>query len=69
MSDTPVLDRRLRIAALLVFLGLVVEAVSLNWHHPVSFIVFVGVGGAAMATGILLFFYSIVVVPRSKQGG
>ncbi len=58
------LANRLRISAALVLLGLVVELVSLTWRHPISFIVFVAVGGLAMAAGILFFFYSIVTVPK-----
>jgi hypothetical protein len=67
MSKTAV-DRRLRLAALLVMIGLLVELGSLSWHHPISFIVFVAVGGGTMAIGILLFFHTIVVLPRPKQG-
>lgn len=59
MSD-PKLDQRLRLSALLVMVGLVVELVSLRWQHPTAFVLFVLVGGLAMAAGILLFSYSIV---------
>ncbi len=54
------LERRLQLSAALVMLGLVVELVSLRWHHPTAFVLFVLVGGLAMAAGILLFSYSIV---------
>lgn len=53
-------NERLRGSALLVMLGLVVEIVSLTWRHPTAFILFVGVGGTLMATGMLWFLYSIV---------
>jgi hypothetical protein len=62
------LDRLLRVAAALVLLGLLVELGSLSWRSPMSFIVFVGVGGSAIAAGIAIFFYGIVAVPRPKQG-
>ena len=52
--------RRLRLSALLVMLGLVVEVISLTWRHPTAFILFVGVGGTLMAAGMLWFLYSIV---------
>jgi hypothetical protein len=58
----------LRIAATLVLIGLCVELVSLSWNSPIAFIVFVGVGGLAIALGILFFFYSIVALPRPNQG-
>ncbi|HEX4462974.1 MAG TPA: hypothetical protein VIA18_33605 [Polyangia bacterium] len=54
------LERRLRISAALVMFGLIVEWVSLGWQHPTAFVLFVVVGGAAMAAGMLLFTYSIV---------
>lgn len=59
MTD-PQLDKRLQISAALVMFGLVVELVSLRWHHPTAFVLFVLVGGLCMAAGILLFSYSIV---------
>ncbi len=68
MSENPLLDKRLRFSAALVLMGLVIEAVSLTWKSPLSFVMFMMAGGLAMAAGILLFFYSIVVVPRPKQG-
>jgi hypothetical protein len=60
MSQQQRLERRLRISAVLVILGLLVELVSLTWRHPTAFLVFIGVGGLLMATGILSFLYSIV---------
>jgi hypothetical protein len=54
----------MRAAALAVLLGLVVELVSLTWHSPSAFIVFVGIGGSLMAAGMLLFLLTIV-----KKGG
>jgi hypothetical protein len=59
MSDGK-LERRLRISAALVMLGLVIEWVSLGWRHPTAFVLFVVAGGTLMAAGILLFSYSIV---------
>jgi hypothetical protein len=58
------LERRMRAAALAVMLGLAVELISLAWHSPSAFIVFVGLGGLLMATGMLLFLLTIV-----KRGG
>jgi hypothetical protein len=58
------LEKRLRVSAALVMLGLGVEIASLTWRHPTAFIVFVAGGGALMAAGIVLFLYSTV-----SQGG
>ena len=63
---TASLDRRLQASAALVMTGLVIEAVSLGWRHPTAFLLFVLVGGAAMAAGILLFLFSIVSLPKGE---
>ena len=54
------LEVRLRWAAVLVMIGIVVEIASLTWRHPTAFIVFVGVGGLFMAAGMSSFLWSIV---------
>ena len=59
------LERRLRLSGLLVAIGLIVELISLLWNHPTAFFLFLGVGGALMAAGILLYFYSLVTMPKS----
>jgi len=59
MTDA-MLHGRLRTAALLTMLGLMVELVSLTWHHPTAFLVFVLIGGTLMAGGMCLYLYSIV---------
>ena len=55
-----VLQARLRVSALLVMVGIVVEIASLTWRHPTAFIVFVGIGGLLMAAGMSSFLWSIV---------
>jgi hypothetical protein len=54
------LEARLRLSAVLVMIGIVVEIASLTWRHPTAFIVFVGVGGLLMAAGMSSFLWSIV---------
>jgi hypothetical protein len=49
--------RLLRIAAGLVLAGLGVEAVSLQWTHPLAFILFAVVGAAAIGGGVLVYLY------------
>ncbi len=60
---TPML-RKLRIAGILLILGLVVEALSLCWNTAFSFMSFVVVGGFLLASGVLLFLYSLVSSQR-----
>jgi hypothetical protein len=52
--------RKLRISGILVVLGLIVEALSLCWNNALSFMSFVVFGGFFLASGILLFLYSLV---------
>jgi hypothetical protein len=54
------LAQRLRIAGILIVLGLVVELLTLAWNNPISFIVFLGVGGLLMFLGIVLYLWSLV---------
>jgi hypothetical protein len=54
------LERRIRYSAVLLIVGLLIEAFSLHWAHPTAFVVFVGLGGTCIAVGILLFLYSIL---------
>jgi hypothetical protein len=60
------LARRLRLAALLVIIGLLVELSSLSWSHPAAFIVFVAGGGAFIGAGVLFYLYSLVWRPRDS---
>ena len=60
MAKTTKMDRRLRIAGTLAVLGLLIELGSLQWSHPLAFIVFVTVGELLIAAGILVYLYSLV---------
>jgi hypothetical protein len=58
-----------RLSGILLVAGLLTEAVSLHWVHPLAFIGFVTVGGAFLALGVLLFLYSLVSLgPASSNG-
>lgn len=57
------MNRRLRISGILVIIGLLVEALCLVWSRPIAFVVLVGLGGALIGLGVLLFLYSLVSAP------
>lgn len=57
-----VIQRRVRIAAALVFAGLVVQSLALRGSHPTTFLVFALAGIPLVAVGILVFLYSLVSV-------
>ena len=51
---------RLRIAGVLIFVGLLLEAFTLTWNNPIAFLVFLGIGGLLIGVGILLYLLSLV---------
>ena len=65
----PRLVRRMRLAGLLVSLGLLIEAATLFWKHPTAFLAFLLLGGLLVAVGVVLYLVAIatypVVPPRS----
>jgi hypothetical protein len=44
----------------MVMVGLVVEAITLYWSNPTSFIFFVGVGALLVGIGIVIYLIAIV---------
>jgi fucose permease len=64
----PLLHRRLRLAGILVALGLAVEAATMFWPHPTSFLVFLGLGGLLVAAGVLLYLIALVTVAVAPPG-
>ena len=59
-ENTSRLQSRLKIAAYLLIVGLLVEVVTLYWSSPLSFILFIGVGGTLISLGIIVYLTAIV---------
>jgi hypothetical protein len=59
-SQLTKIERRIRIAGILLIGGLVVELVTLRWSHPTAFLFFLLLGGALMALGIAVYLFSLV---------
>jgi hypothetical protein len=53
-------EKRIRLASVLVCLGLLVLLLTLVRIHPLAFVAFTLVGCPLLLAGILLFLYSIV---------
>lgn len=53
-------ENRLRLAAGLVLVGLVVALPTLFWTHPLSFMLFVPVASGLTALGILVYLISLL---------
>ncbi|MFN0109404.1 MAG: hypothetical protein ACKVZH_11175 [Blastocatellia bacterium] len=61
MNSQPTkIEKRIRLAGLLLIAGLLVELITLRWSHPTAFLVFLLIGGTLMAVGILIFLYTLV---------
>lgn len=56
------MDARIRGASGIVLLGVLVEAVTLVWAGPVSFLVFMLLGCALVVLGIVYYLVSLVTV-------
>lgn len=68
MMTRSTVEGRIRFAAFLILLGLVVEAVTLNILHPLSFIAFAGVGGLLIGSGIILFLLALLRAAEPPAG-
>jgi hypothetical protein len=63
------MERRLRISAVSLVLGLLVELFTLFSARPFIFLVYVGFGGLLIAVGVLLYLWTLLqsLVPRAKE--
>ena len=59
-ANEPLNARQLRVSGILVILGLLVEALTLVWNHPLAFSLSLFVGGGFLLSGILVFLYTFV---------
>lgn len=59
-ASRPVLERRVRLAAMLISLGLIVLLITLLRIHPLAFVMYAVIACPLVLAGILLFLYSIV---------
>ncbi|HWC18129.1 MAG TPA: hypothetical protein VG498_14000 [Terriglobales bacterium] len=58
---------RLRLAGILIALGLLVELFTLAWNNPIAFLVFLGLGGLLIFAGIVIYLLSLVSPQRVSQ--
>ncbi len=57
-----IIESRIRLAGILVGVGLVIQMLTLLWTHPLAFVAFLVLGCPILAAGVLLFLYSLVSV-------
>ena len=61
------LERRLRISGFLLVIGLLIEGGCLLWARPISFVIFVAVGGLLLFSGVAFFLFSLVSPRRVRD--
>jgi len=54
------LESRLRLAGALIATGLLTEAVTMAFVHPIALLTFVGLGGGLVGAGIILYLLTLV---------
>ena len=54
------IEKRIRLAGILLIAGLLVELATLRWSHPTAFLFFLLLGGLLMAAGIVVYLLSLV---------
>ncbi len=59
-ASAAALQHKLTIAGILLASGLAVEGITLLWAHPLSFLLFCGLGGALVLAGIAVYLFAIV---------
>ncbi len=58
--------KRIRIAALLITVGMILEFASLMWIGPSAFLVFIG-GGAFICAGVGLYLFMLFIASRKQH--
>lgn len=60
------MEKRLRLAAVLVAAGLLVELITLFWSHPTTFLVFLLAGGSLIVLGVLVYLLTLLKWTSSR---
>jgi len=63
------IERRIRVAAGLVLVGIVIEAVTLRILHPLSFVLFAALGALAIGAGILVYLLALLRATEPGTAG
>jgi hypothetical protein len=59
-TQTAKMALRLRIAGVLILIGLLIEGLTLTWNNPIAFLVFLGMGGLLIFVGLVFYLISLV---------
>lgn len=65
----PLIERRIRLAGLLIVLGLLCQLITFLWVHPLAFMAFLLIGCPLVGLGILVYLYSLVSIGPAESKG
>ena len=60
------INTKLRLAGILIVVGLVAQALTLLWNHPLSFVAYMVIGSLSVAIGIVVYLLTLVNLPIGK---
>lgn len=63
----PAIERRVRLAGLLICLGLLIQLLTLVRIDPLAFVAFIVIGCPLVAAGLMLYLYSVVSYSENAQ--
>jgi predicted membrane channel-forming protein YqfA (hemolysin III family) len=63
------MEKRQRLSAIFVAVGLGIEALTLIKIHPLAFLTFMFAGGTCLAAGFVIYLYSLVSFGAPTLGG
>jgi len=67
-ADTNLMGR-LRLAGVLLIIGLIVELLTLFWTHALAFMAFLGIGCLFLAAGMAVFLWTVVSTAHHHAPG
>jgi hypothetical protein len=69
MATKRALESRLKLAGVLLILGLLTESVCLLWGQPIAFVFLIGLGGLFVFAGIAVYLLAIASSPTERDQG
>jgi hypothetical protein len=69
MIPARAVEKRIRIAAALLLLGVAIEALTLSVLHPLAFIAFASLGALLVAAGVIMFLLTLLGAGEAAGAG
>ena len=54
------IEKKLRIAGILLTTGLSLQVLTLVWNHPLAFLAFMFIASPLVLAGVIMYLYSII---------